>query len=137
MQATAQAALWWENNILTGDPRTCSDSLFIYDIGTGGYPSYREDALNSRPNASRLFTTPDHTIVHGALLCPIFGCADFTIPIGQVPYISAVSKKMEMVPVSINMVIRRGCDSVVFDMIKKLADRGLLQVVDTGEEGFK
>ncbi|KAL6416205.1 hypothetical protein AUP68_00419 [Ilyonectria robusta] len=136
MRTKAKATAWWEDNILPGATDGCSDSLLIYDIGPGGYPSYREEASNTGRYTSRLFTKPPNAIVHGALLCPVFGCADFTIPIGQAPYLSAVSQKEEMMPVTINIVAGRGCDLIILDMIDKMVDAGLLREVKNGRQAF-
>lgn len=72
----------------------------------------------------------------GAGICPIYGCADFTVPIGQVPYFSNVTFHEEMVPVTINMVVKRGCDFVLYNMIDKLADAGVLSAVKTGKTAY-
>lgn len=108
----------------------------LYDIGTGGLPSFRERELNESPEASYLAVLPKGTSITGANICPIFGCADFTIPIGQVPYRSNVTFHEEMVPVTINMVVKRGCDFVLYNMIEKLADEGVLKTVKTGRTAF-
>lgn len=99
---------WYESKFQYSTPESCSESVMIYDIGTGGKPSFREKALNDHPAASYLAVLPKGALITGANICPIFGCADFTIPIGQVPYYSNVTYRMEMVPVTINMVVKRG-----------------------------
>ncbi|KAK0823370.1 hypothetical protein LTS02_018418, partial [Friedmanniomyces endolithicus] len=104
----------------------------LYDIGTGGLPSYREQNLNNNPNASFLAEKPPGAAITGASICPLYGCADFTVPIGQVPYYSEVTFHTEMVPVTINMVVKRGCDFVLFNMIEKLADAGVLKTSKQG-----
>ena len=63
-------------------------------------------------------------------------CADFTIPLGQVPYHSPVTYVTEQFPVSINMIVRRGCDFVLFNMVEKLARAGIIQAVKTGKQAF-
>jgi len=100
-----------------------------------------------------LAVRPPTAKITGANICPIFGCADFTIPIGQVPYFSNVTFHEEMVPVTINMVsdssprislpfsdfrqvVKRGCDFVLYNMIERLADEGVLKTVKTGRTAF-
>lgn len=53
-------------------------------------------------------------------------CADFTVPIGQVEYFGPITKKNETMPVTINMVIKRGCDFVLYEMIERMAYSGVL-----------
>ncbi|KAJ4351829.1 uncharacterized protein N0V89_007173 [Didymosphaeria variabile] len=130
------AVEWWESSFQPTTSDSCSENVFLYDIGTGGFPSYRELALNGYPNTSFLAVKPPGAEITGANICPIYGCADFTIPIGQVPYYSNVTFHEEMVPVTINMVVKRGCDFMLLNMIEKLADRGVLSAVKTGRTAF-
>ena len=127
---------WYEQNLQYSKPDSCSESVLLYDIGTGGLPSYREEDLNHSPDASFLAVVPEGTDMAGAGICPLYGCTDFTVPIGQVEYHSQVTYKMEVVPVTINMVVKRGCDFVLFNMIERLADVGVLKTVKTGKTAF-
>ena len=127
---------WYEANLQYSTADSCSESLLIYDIGTGGKPSFRERELNDSPEASYLAIKPPGAAITGANICPIFGCADFTVPIGQVPYRSNVTFHEEMVPVTINLVVKRGCDFVLYNMIERLADEGVLKTVKTGRTAF-
>lgn len=92
--------------------------------------------MNESPDASYLGVLPKGAAISVANICPIFGCADFTIPIGQVPYFSNITFREEMMPVTINMAVKRGCDFVLYNMIEKLADEGVLKAVKTGREAF-
>ncbi|KAI7344804.1 hypothetical protein D0862_11811 [Hortaea werneckii] len=131
------AVEWYESNIQFSTPDSCSESVMLYDIGTGGLPSYREeDLINGNPNASFLAVTPEGAAITGAGICPIYGCADFTVPIGQVQYQSEVTFHPEYVPVTINMVVKRGCDFVLYNMIEKLADAGVIGTVKTGRTAY-
>lgn len=136
LQQKNAAVEWYEQKIQFSTPESCSESVMLYDIGTGGLPSYREEDLNNNPNASFLAVRPKGATITGASICPLYGCADFTIPIGQVPYWSEVTYHYEMVPVTINMVVKRGCDFVLYNMIEKLADAGVLKSVKTGKTAF-
>lgn len=79
---------------------------------------------------------PKTAKITGANICPIFGCADFTVPIGQVSYNSSVTLHEEMVPVTIGLVVKRGCDFVLYNMIERLADEGALRAVKAGRAAF-
>jgi hypothetical protein len=136
LRQKAAAVSWYETNLQYSTPDRCSESVMLYDIGTGGLPSYREQNLNNNPNASFLAVLPKGAAITGANICPLYGCADFTVPIGQVPYYSEVTFHTEMVPVTINMVVKRGCDFVLFNMIEKLADAGVVKSVKTGRTAF-
>ena len=125
---------WYEKELQYSTEESCSESVMLYDIGTGGKPSFREQSLNDSPAASYLAVLPKTAKITGANICPLFGCADFTIPIGQVPYFSNVTFHEEMVPVTINMVVKRGCDLMLYNMIEKLANEGILKTVKTGTD---
>ncbi|KAI1214284.1 amidase family protein [Annulohypoxylon truncatum] len=136
--ATKRAAVdWFETNILYSTPESCSESIMLWDIGTGGLPSYREESLNSNPNTTAfLAVTPPTAGISGASLCPIYGCVDMTIPIGQVPYASNVTFVEEMVPVTVSVIAKRGCDFMLWNMWEKLADEGMLRTIKTGRTAF-
>ncbi|KAF2017351.1 amidase family protein [Aaosphaeria arxii CBS 175.79] len=127
---------WYEKELQYSTPESCSESIMLYDIGTGGLPSFRERELNESPDASYLAVLPKTAKITGANICPIFGCADFTVPIGQVPYQSNITFHEEMVPVTINLVVKRGCDFMLYNMIERLADEGVLKTVKTGRTAF-
>ncbi|KAI0882640.1 amidase family protein [Annulohypoxylon maeteangense] len=135
---TKRAAVdWFESNILYSTPESCSESIMLWDIGTGGLPSYREASLNNNPNTTAfLAVTPPGAGINGASLCPIYGCVDMTIPIGQVPYTSNVTFVEEMVPVTVSVIAKRGCDFMLWNMWEKLADEGLLKTIKTGRTAF-
>ncbi|KAI1106445.1 amidase family protein [Jackrogersella minutella] len=128
---------WFESNILYSTSESCSESIMLWDIGTGGLPSYREESLNSNPNTTTfLAVTPPTAGISGASLCPIYGCVDMTIPIGQVPYASNVTFVEEMVPVTVSVIAKRGCDFMLWNMWERLADEGVLRTVKTGRTAF-
>lgn len=118
--------------------KECGESaLWIYDIGTGGLPSYRErELIEGNSFATYLNYTPPAVLTPGVNFCSTAGCADFTVPIGQVPYFSNVTRVEEMVPVTLSLVMRRGCDYSLFGLIEKMADVGMLQAVKTGRTAF-
>lgn len=139
--ATKRAAVdWFEAEVLYETPESCSESVMVWDIGTGGLPSYREkdlvEAGAAAGEAAYLAVTPEGAGISGANLCPIYGCVDMTIPIGQVPYRSNVTLVEEMVPVTVSVVARRGCDFMLWDMFERLADEGVLRTVKTGRTPF-
>ncbi|KAI3556541.1 hypothetical protein CABS01_03673 [Colletotrichum abscissum] len=124
----------WHREVLFNTTESCSESIMIYDIGTAGLPSFREAELNESPGAA----LPDGPGTRGAAssLASYFGSVDFTIPIGQVPYYSNITHREEMMPVTINMVARRGCDFVLFNLVEELTKLGVLGPVTTGSRTF-
>ncbi|KAI1780791.1 amidase family protein [Hypoxylon cercidicola] len=137
LSAKRAAVDWFESEVLYSTPESCSESIMLYDIGTGGLPSYREESMNNNPNdTSFLAVTPPGAGISGASICPVYGCVDMTIPIGQVPYMSNITFVKEMVPVTVSVVAKRGCDFMLWNMWEKLADEGVLQTIKTGRTAF-
>lgn len=66
----------------------------------------------------------------------VYRCVDLTIPLGQVAYESPVTMVTEQWPVSVNLIARRGCDFMLFNMIEKMAEAGIIGPVKTGREAF-
>ncbi|GKT49038.1 uncharacterized protein ColSpa_09219 [Colletotrichum spaethianum] len=130
---THDAAAWHEK-VLFSSVESCSEAIFVYDVGTGGLPSFREQALNDSPGAA-LPVDPRGPRAASAV-SSYFGDADYTIPLGQVSYFSNVTFREEVMPVTANLVAKRGSDFVLFNMINELADRGILGTVLTGRTAF-
>lgn len=57
---------------------------------------------------------------------------EVVFPIGEVPYLSNITYVEEKLPVSIDVLAHRGCDLMLLDLAKDLADAGLLREVKTG-----
>jgi Asp-tRNA(Asn)/Glu-tRNA(Gln) amidotransferase A subunit family amidase len=128
---------WFEKEVLYSTPESCSESIMVWDIGTGGLPSFREeDLITNNTAAAFLAQTPKRAVVSGASICPIFGCVDMTIPIGQVEYFSNVTYHVEYMPVTVSVIAKRGCDFMLWNMWEKLADEGVLKEVKTGRTAF-
>jgi hypothetical protein len=136
LNAKRNAVDWYEKNLQYSINGSCSESVMIYDIGTGGLPSYRQKDLNVGPNATLLPVLSPRAVLPASGICTIFACADFTVPIGQVSYLSQVTFVEEMVPVTVNLVVKRGCDFVLYNMIEELADFGVLKAVKTGRTAY-
>ncbi|GIJ83123.1 hypothetical protein Asppvi_001642 [Aspergillus pseudoviridinutans] len=136
MRTKAAAVNWFQDEVLYQTSDSCSEAVMICDGGTGGLPSFREQDLNNSPNASFMNVFPEHADVSCSGICTLFGCVDFTIPLGQVDYYSPVTMIREQWPVTINIIARRGCDFMLFNMIKKLAGEGVLRSVKTGRTAF-
>ncbi|PYH49662.1 amidase family protein [Aspergillus saccharolyticus JOP 1030-1] len=136
VQSRAVSIEWFEREVLLFDEAACSEALLVCDAGTGGLPSFRESKLNEGPNASFLYSYPEGAMIPCVAICALFGCADFTIPLGQVPYLSPVTKVTEQWPVVFNLIARRGCDFMLFDLVERMAEEGILAEVNTGMTAY-
>ncbi|OCB84568.1 amidase signature enzyme [Sanghuangporus baumii] len=112
---------WTANNFLLADPETCSKSIYLYPQNAGTY--------SSRPSAPPTGFSDGRVAVHGRT-------PDIVIPLGQVSYNSTISGISEILPVSISLVARRGCDFMLLDLVGKLADAGVIIKVKAGRTAF-
>jgi Asp-tRNA(Asn)/Glu-tRNA(Gln) amidotransferase A subunit family amidase len=128
------------DNLIKADIKSCSESIFIYDAGTGGHPSYRGEDYNLLPGATQfLLTSPTEDAKPSQFftyLGSMAGLPEITVPIGQVAYHSGVSKQSEMLPVTAQLVAHPGCDDMLLELVKKLSDAGVIIPVKTGREAF-
>lgn len=49
---------------------------------------------------------------------------------------STITGMQELLPVSVSLVTRRGCDFTLLDLVGALADEGLVNTVKTGRTAF-
>ncbi|KAK5693231.1 hypothetical protein LTR17_025179 [Elasticomyces elasticus] len=126
-------------NILRPDPDTCSESIMILDMGTGGLPSYREQALNARAGATSLTVTQvpgGGPSVPSNYLASTAGCPEVGVPIGQVAYDSFISLQEEYIPVNVDLVAAPGCDGMLLELVRRLTELGVAKEVKTGKTAF-
>ncbi|RAL60135.1 hypothetical protein DID88_000760 [Monilinia fructigena] len=57
---------------------------------------------------------------------------DMVFPVGQVAYNSSISLQTEYLPVAIDVVARKGCDGMIFELAKRLLEEGILVVPKAG-----
>ncbi|KAJ9425885.1 hypothetical protein FOXG_02586 [Fusarium oxysporum f. sp. lycopersici 4287] len=131
---TRDAALW-HKQVLFSTNSSCSESILLYDIGTSGLPSFREEGLNDSSGAASPVDPRGPESV--STVSSYFGDVDITVPIGQITYQSNLTFQEEVMPVTVNMVAKRGCDFVLFNLINKLVSEGVLSSVNTGKQAFQ
>ncbi|KAI1267974.1 amidase signature enzyme [Xylariaceae sp. FL1019] len=122
--------------VLRPDEETCSEGILMVDTGTGGRPSYREQTLNSLPGATSITVTVPNGGLANNYLASTAGCPEIGIPIGQVPYQSYASLQQEMVPVSVDLIAYPGCDNMLLELVKELADIDAIKTVKVGKTAF-
>ena len=93
-----------------------------------GIPNYRHHV---KPR-TELFRHGFSVYAFGYLV----GCPDYTVPVGEVPYLSEVTKRTEHLPVSVSMVARPGNDIPLFDILTSLGEKGGLMGVKAGSRMY-
>ncbi|EKM79758.1 hypothetical protein AGABI1DRAFT_113062 [Agaricus bisporus var. burnettii JB137-S8] len=129
--------------------KTCSDSIFMYDASTGGRPSFRVEEMNTFEDATQLVLTSPATGTNDEeptepklehflhYVGSMGGLPEVTIPLGQVQYKSPVTGKLEYMPVAVQLATRKGCDGVLYELVKELGDKGVIKSVLAGKEAYE
>ena len=113
----------WAEKVMLGAYDEEAIALMIFPQSFG-IPDYRYDIIERK----ELFKDGFSIYAFGYLV----GCPDYTVPVGQVPYLSEVSKKIEQLPTSISMIARPGSDIPLFDILRSLEEKGDLSPVKAG-----
>ncbi|KAF8165859.1 amidase signature domain-containing protein [Crassisporium funariophilum] len=125
-------------HIFQHDNESCSTSLFMYDAATGGLPSYRVEEFNHLSGAAPFLLTAAGSDGQAKssdffnFLASMGELPEVTVPIGQVDYFSHVSRKWEHLPIAVQLVTRKGCDGMLLNLVKKLAEVGVVGEVMVG-----
>ncbi len=116
----------WVENVLFSPPDEEAITLLIFPQSFG-VPNYRDEILDDFVcyNKFSVFS-------FGYLV----GCPDYTVPVGEVPFVSRVTGERGYLPVSVSMVARKGNDVPLFDVLTMLEERGVLRGVKAGEKMY-
>ncbi|CAH0046123.1 unnamed protein product [Clonostachys solani] len=112
---------WFNREILPGNNETCSEYLFAH--------SYHipPNTVKTDPAEARYVTGwYDGLYVNYAKM------PEIVVPIGQIEYRSKYTNRTEWQTVTVALGVAKGCDLVLFDVVDKLAEAGLLKEVMAG-----
>ncbi|WWD02839.1 hypothetical protein V865_000881 [Kwoniella europaea PYCC6329] len=96
-------------------------------------PTYREQKLNDISIPLGRHTNPLGPYVPAS----IGGCPHLVIPIGQVPFHSLLSQRMEMQTICVSLVGPPGTDLSIIGVMLRLKEEEVIKAVQTGGEAFK
>lgn len=113
---------WFGGNVLRPDSASCSSDLFVYVPRTPA-PKYR-DTYWTGPQAPGAFSTSRISVMAEV--------PDIVIPIGQVEYESQVTHHTEYLPVTVDLMAAKGCDGMLFSLVRKMHEIGMISEVKTG-----
>lgn len=115
---------WFNSNVLLADntSASCSDKLLLY-VGSNGSQVYRND-YRPPPSVPYGFSTSRISVFAEV--------PDFVVPIGEARYMSNISLHEEVLPVTIDFVVAKGCDGMLFRLIQGLVEAGIVKVPNTG-----
>lgn len=113
---------WFNEEELPKSHETCSKHLLVYVPRTPA-SKYRDTYLTG-PSRPMPFSTSRLSVYSGA--------PDMVVPIGEVPYHSAITNHVEVLPATVDIMAAKGCDGMIFSLVQDLHAAGLLATVKTG-----
>lgn len=117
---------WFNSTVLVPDAETCSNSLLMY-VGSIGDTIYR-NVYRDEPGPPYGF---GEWSVSGFSEAP-----DFVVPIGEAPYNSSITHHVEYLPVTVDFMVAKGCDGMLFSLIESLYEAGILKKALAGRSGI-
>jgi Asp-tRNA(Asn)/Glu-tRNA(Gln) amidotransferase A subunit family amidase len=125
MAKRVQFADWFNTHIVPRSNGTCTDSIVAH-------------TLHVAPSTVKYDQTA-FGLVRGwynGLQASFAGTPEIVVPIGQVQYHSPFTRRLEWQAVTVAFMAARECDGVLFDLVEKLADLGLVTEVKAGKLAF-
>ncbi|CDH11786.1 related to D-mandelate dehydrogenase [Zygosaccharomyces bailii ISA1307] len=119
---------WWNANVTTTDPATCSNSLYIFLSNTGS-TAYR-NVYESAPTADG-FSAFSELYISSFARTP-----EAIVPLGEVAYNSTITLTKKYLPVTAAIGAAPGCDFMVLDLLEKMGEANLIGGVATGQRLF-
>lgn len=116
----------WVEDVLFGPTDEEAITLLIFPQSFG-MPNYRDEWSKD------LVAYEKFSIYSFGYLV---GCPDYTIPVGEVPFVSKFTGETAYLPVSLSMVARRGKDVPLFEVLTMLEGNGVLKGVKTGRKMY-
>lgn len=115
---------WFNHDVLPkdNDAERCSSSILLYTQGPGIFS--RRDVYLDPPSVPFGWSLSRISIFSEA--------PDSVYPIGEVSSFSDITNRNESLPVSVNIMVARGCDGLVPRLAQDLAGLGLLKIPKTG-----
>ncbi|KAK8149027.1 hypothetical protein G3M48_008390 [Beauveria asiatica] len=114
---------WFNGSVLRSDSASCSSGLFVYVPRTPA-PKYR-DTYWTGPQAPGAFSTSRISVMAEI--------PDIVIPIGEVEYQSKVTNHTENMPVTVDLMAAKGCDGMLFSLVRKMYEVGMISKVKPGQ----
>lgn len=116
---------WWNTKIQprADDETQCTSNLILYPGAVGDAPSPRDKYISPPGPPLGWFT--------GLISC-FAESPDSVFPLGEIPVLSTITGRDELLPVTVNVLAAKGCDGVITKLAQDLLAAGLLGVPRVG-----
>ncbi|KAM7188603.1 Amidase signature domain containing protein [Naviculisporaceae sp. PSN 640] len=112
---------WFNKEVLPTNNETCSEYIFAHTYHSA------PNTVKVDPATARLTNG-----WYDGVYTNYAGAPEIVVPIGQVQYWSPYTRKLEWQPVTVALGVAKGCDLVLFELVDRLAEMGLLKEVLPG-----
>jgi len=126
VQRRLNFAEWYNTHIIPSSNETCTQSIIAHSIHI---PLY-EEKVQYYPVTLAVSGYWDCVSVNYA------GVLEIVVPIGQIEFWSPYSRKIEMQPMTVAFQAAKGCDLVLFELVDRLSEAGLIKEVMSGKIAF-
>ena len=115
---------WFNEEILPrdSDPLACSSGILLH-LDSTGYKLARNDYLDP-PVVPLGFSNGEISIFSEA--------PDSVFPLGQIPFFSPITNHTEYFPVTVDVMVAKGCDGLIARLAQDLVAAGILSVPKAG-----
>jgi hypothetical protein len=117
---------WANSTFLAPSPKTCSESLVMY-VGSTANPDPR-NVYFDEPGVPFGFSNGRISVLAEN--------PDYVVPIGEAPYNSSITGHVEFLPVTVDFMVAKGCDGMLFSLIGALYEKGILKTALPGGSGI-
>lgn len=116
---------WFNKYVLPGNDETCSEYIFAHTYHTP------PNTVKTDPATARLTGG-----WYDGVYTNYAGTPEIVVPIGQVQYWSAYTRRVEWQPVTVALGVSKGCDAVLFEIVERLSEKGLLKETLPGRVAY-
>ncbi|CAI6098917.1 unnamed protein product [Clonostachys chloroleuca] len=116
---------WFNKEVLprSSDDAQCSESILLYP-GMDGTPTPRNE----------YFEEPGPATGFGTSRISVFSeVPDNVFPLGEAATNSSITGKDELLPVTVNVLVAKGCDGILPRLARDLVEKGILKVPQAGQ----
>ncbi|KAH7191000.1 hypothetical protein BKA60DRAFT_643045 [Fusarium oxysporum] len=115
---------WFNRNVLPRDKdhHKCSSAILLHTDSTGSFG--RRNIYRDPPRVPFGWSLSKMSIFSEA--------PDSVYPLGEVPYVSDITNYEESLPVTVDIMVARGCDGLISRLAQDLVESGILKVPKAG-----
>lgn len=115
---------WFNTEVLppVDDPLMCSSGILLHTQSTGSFGD--RDTYGDEPGVPLGWSLSRMTIFAEV--------PDSVFPLGEVASVSDITNHTEYLPVSIDIMVAKGCDGLIPRLAQDLVSAGILSIPKTG-----